>query len=589
MKRKSMNIKNKKKNESDSVHRIKQLPNTPRYDYMQGSYRETYYNQTPYSRQNLSSIPSSRSKTLNRIEEKPNRYTETKQGDTYTRPSNPRRERKKRKSIYMKRIFFLILFIIGVIYIASIVIQAMQKPVISYQMVQRGMLDNAEILSGLIIRNEQVVMSEETGNMYMLVGESERVKKAGDVYQILDPSQLSVLEQDIQKVESDIERVQSKRQEISYYQNELQEVSNNITNHVEEFYMVNKPGKMSSTHELKKEIEYEINNRKNIHMKDNTATLSSLKSQKSDLSVQIRKSQKTYKAPIAGTVSYYIDGYETDFTVENIDSVTEKDINKKYTYENTAVNEIIQQGEPAYKIIEDEKWYIVCFMPKAWAERFKEGQKYPFITMEESSTELMLKVENNIDEGKKHKIIFSSREQQEVFLDKRTISFKSLQYKYEGLKIPISSIAERTLIKIPSEYIVEHEDGKGVLKKIDESSENLFLNLSIQYADDNGYTYVLQDFSKRGILQLGDNIINPSKNDEIYKVSEVSTISGVYAVNGRITKFKQIQILTQNDEYAIVQSNSINGLKQFDQIVTNPKNIQEEQLLRDMDVQNIKK
>ncbi len=496
--------------------------------------------------------------------------------------------KKKKTKFFIGRIFFLISFIVGVIYLISIVLKTSQKPVISYQMVQRGIIDNSDVFDGLIVRNEKVVLNPKEGNMYLIASEGERVRKNGQVYQILDSSEATILEKNIQDLESDMEKIQGKRQDISYYQNEIRAISNNINNNIEIYYMQSEPGKLEHTHELKKQLEYEIAKRKKVHMKDSNAALDDLKDQKQDLSLKLSRNEKVYTSLEPGMVSYYTDGFEEVFTIDQLDSISDKDLKKKYTNISTTANQIIGSGEPAYRIIKDNKWYLVCFMPTSWGEKFKVGQKYDFSLIEDSGVEFKLKVEENISQGKQNKIIFSSNEQLELFSNQRTLSFKSLQYMYEGLKIPTSAIAERNLMKIPLDFIISSEGGKGIMKNLGASGESIFVGLDIQYEDNDGYAHILQNFEQKDGLKLGDTIIHPSKTSSTYLVSEVSTVKGVYVVNGRITRFKPISAIAQNQDYLIVKANSINGLKQFDQIVTNPKNIQEEQLLRNMDVKNNK-
>jgi len=548
---------NTRRRNVEDIKNIKTLSRSPKYNYI-----DTRYGQNSYG------------------------DSQDQRPDQSLRPQTRRQIKKKRTNFFMGRILFFIIFIVGIVYLASIVIETVQKPVISYQMVQRGMIDNSEVFSGLIVRSEKVVMNKDPGNMYLIAGEGEKIRKDGQVYQVLDTLETLALEQNIQKVESDIEKVQNKRQDMSYYQNEIQVINNKITNHVEEFFIFSKTGKLNETHDLKKQIEYEILQRKNIHMNDHADTLSPLKDQKKDLSAQLTANQKIYKAPEPGIISYSIDGYEEVFTFETLDKITEEDIEKRYATTNTTINEILEVSNPAYKIINDEKWYMVSFMPASWASRFKEAQSYDFILMEDNNMEFTLRVEQNEPQEDQHKIIFSSREQLDLFSTKRIASFKSTQYIYEGLKIPKSAIIERNLIKIPAAYLVDDENGKGVLKINQETQEHNFSKINIQFEDDAQYIHVLQNLEQKGTLKLGDTIVNPSKQDDLYVISEVSIRKGVYVVNGRITQFKQLDSLAENDEYVIVKSSSINGLKQFDQIVTNPKNVGDEQLLRDMDVKN---
>lgn len=573
---------NRKKRDLDELKKIHQLPSTPRYDYLDQQYGHNSYSGGSYGQADMSRRPEMKQREASR-----------KGGPVQasTRPQQRKiaKKKKKRKThFFIGRIFFFIIFIIGVIYLINIVIDTVQKPVISYQMVQRGMIDNSDVFSGLIVRNESVVENKAEGNMYLIAAEGEKVKKGGQVYQVLDTSETSVIEQDIQQVESNIEKVQSKRQDMSYYQNEIQAINNNINVHLEEYYMLSQQGSLNQTQELRKQVEYEISKRKNVHMKDSTVSLGALKDQKNDLASKLRANQRVYKAAESGWVSYYVDGFEEIFTPNGIDTITEKDIKEKYTNKSTTVNQIISEGDPAYKLIQDEKWYVVSFMPESWASRFEEGQTYEFMLTEDHNMAFSLRVEENIAQEKQHKVVFSSREQIENFSAKRIATFKSTQYIYEGLKIPKSAISERNLIKIPKSYILDQEDGKGVLKVTGNNGEYTFTGLNIQFEDDQEYLHVLQKFGEKGTLQLGDTIVNPAQSDDSYVISEVSTNQGVYVVNGRITKFKQLNVLASNEEYVIVKSTSTNGIKQFDQIVTNPKNIQEEQLLKDMDVKNTK-
>lgn len=556
------NMKNKRPTRPTSQ---KPPSRTQQYNYSDG----TYYN-----------VPGSGSRPKTR-----QNTASTKRSSVTTRPK--KRVKKKKAKFFVGRLMFLIGFIIGVIYLISIVLDTTQKPVISYQTVQTGFIDNSDVFNGLIIRDEKVVTNKDEGNMYLIAGEGDKVKKNGQIYQILDASQTSLLQQNIQSVESDIEKVQAKRQGISYYQNEIKAINHTINNNIEIYYMQSEPGNLLGTHELKKQLEYEIVKRKNIHMQDNAESLTELKEQKEVLATQLSGSEKIYKAVEPGIISYYVDGFEDKFTLDKLSNITEEDVKQKYSIKSTTGNQIIGANEPAYRMIKSNNWKIVCFMPESWAERFKPGQKHDFVLTEDSNVEFTLKVEENIPQEKNHKVIFASNEQLDIFANTRTASFKSLQYKYEGLKIPRSATTERNLIKIPAEYIISSEDGKGVMKSSGDG-ENTFQGLNIQYEDDQGYAHILQNVGRKEGLKLGDVITHPSKPKLLHTVTEVSTVKGVYVVNGRITQFKPVNSVAENEDHLIVRSNSVNGLKQFDQIVTNPKNIEEEQLLRNMDVKNNK-
>ena len=66
----------------------------------------------------------------------------------------------------------------------------------------------------------------------------------------------------------------------------------------------------------------------------------------------------------------------------------------------------------------------------------------------------------------------------------------------------------------------------------------------------------------------------------------MQTVQGVYVVNGQFAQFKRIEVAMTNKEYAILTQDKGTKLKEFDQIISNPKNIKEDQLLKYMNVQN---
>ena len=63
-------------------------------------------------------------------------------------------------------------------------------------------------------------------------------------------------------------------------------------------------------------------------------------------------------------------------------------------------------------------------------------------------------------------------------------------------------------------------------------------------------------------------------------MSRRATLVGVYNMNKGYADFKQINILYQNDEYAIVKSNTRYGLSVYDYIVLNAGSVKDNQLTR---------
>ena len=180
------------------------------------------------------------------------------------------------------------------------------------------------------------------------------------------------------------------------------------------------------------------------------------------------------------------------------------------------------------------------------------------------------------------KCVFVSSDKLAAFLGNRHIRFVIGKNKAEGLKIPLKAIVEKNMIPIPTAYIVEEGHQKGVLKRIGESYQ--FAPIQVQYTDET-HTYVIQQLDNAQTIQLGQVIQEPTTG-ETHTVSGIETVEGVYVINGSYAKFKKVTIAMTNEEYAILEKGQGTTVKEYDQIISNPQRIREDQLLKYMDIQN---
>ena len=111
--------------------------------------------------------------------------------------------------------------------------------------------------------------------------------------------------------------------------------------------------------------------------------------------------------------------------------------------------------------------------------------------------------------------------------------------------------------------IKNNDNSTGVLRdKYDEQGNETteFIELSIYNETETEY-YIDTD-----TIRTGDILIKPDSNDR-YTVSKTDTLIGVYNINKGYADFRQVKILYQNDEYAIVRSNTMYGLNVYDYII----------------------
>ena len=62
-------------------------------------------------------------------------------------------------------------------------------------------------------------------------------------------------------------------------------------------------------------------------------------------------------------------------------------------------------------------------------------------------------------------------------------------------------------------------------------------------------------------------IIDRPNSSEQFTIGDQDELIGVYYINKGYPDFRQVNILYQNEEYAIVEPNSLYGLQEYDYIV----------------------
>ena len=79
-------------------------------------------------------------------------------------------------------------------------------------------------------------------------------------------------------------------------------------------------------------------------------------------------------------------------------------------------------------------------------------------------------------------------------------------------------------------------------------------------------------------LRIGDYLVKPETMEK-YAVSKMDSLIGVYNINKGYADFKQVNILYNNEEYSIVQSNTAYGLNVYDYIVLDASTVSEDELI----------
>ena len=171
------------------------------------------------------------------------------------------------------------------------------------------------------------------------------------------------------------------------------------------------------------------------------------------------------------------------------------------------------------------------------------------------------------------------------YCDDRYLDIELVTNTVSGLKIPISSIVNKEFYVIPVSFEVSGgDDGQtsGFIRQTkdengNQTTEFVEADLYEKTTLDDGTEvyYVDEDTFSEG------DIIIQTDSRSTYTVGNVSVLEGVYCTNLGYAQFRKVNILDQNEEYAIVAEGTDYGISQYDYIVRDGTDVDESQILHE--------
>ena len=444
----------------------------------------------------------------------------------------------------------MIIFGVIFIYVVVCVIMYFQTSRIVRYEVKEGSLATNNIYRGVIIRDETVIYNQAAGYIDYCAREGERVAANALVYIVDETGKLS---QELEELGMG-ENTLSNR--------ELSEFRSEIIDFVHGFD--------SSYYSNTYDIKYSLKN--TVLKLANTNMLQSIGS------VGANGNAVNYAyAPMTGIVSYWVDGYES-LQPQDVTAAVFEDEAKTYEKKQMLSNTLMALEDPVYKLSTSENWSLVIPIEAVRGAKLQEEGfvKVKFLKNQyESWGEA--KLLSNADGNTYLQLSFTNS--MITFVGDRFLDVELILEDEKGLKIPNSAIVQKEFFLIPEAFVAPggNNGGDSVLRQSylengDISSESL--EIEVYNFDSESKEYYVDS----SILNAGD-ILYKQDGQETYTVSKRATLIGVYNMNKGYADFKQINILYQNDEYAIVKSNTKYGLNVYDYIVLNADTVSDDQFI----------
>lgn len=485
-------------------------------------------------------------------------------------PKKVSRNTQERRRSYAGRTLPIFVFAVIALYlIAQLGSMAINRTEINVETVAYGTIDTPISRQGLIVRDEYVVKSNRTGTPFYQYAAGDYVTKDAVVCEVKDTASTDVLEDKLESIDKDILESQKNRSDLSAFAEDIAHIEKQMGDSVTSFAGYSMKTNASYLYTMRSQLENYMSQRNEIWISEDVSSLSQLSEEKDAYEQQLSENMSSITATESGILAMSYDGLEETLQPDKLSEITVGSASGNEQMTTISKVRAVAEGDPLFRVVKSNQWFIVSNFDAQDVADWEEKDVYTLNLTGENGAVSLNAVVYALRPGETETtVVFSCFTHMDAFMNQRMVSFSLESQNIQGLKVPSNAIVEKSLLKIPWECVTESNGSTGVL--LSNGSNAKFVPVTVTSSDDT-YAYLSQ--SEAGI-GLGDVLVQGTGEDaSTYQVQEVQAMPGVYIANSSLARFVPITILDQNQEYAIVKSNSSYGLQAYDTIISDAKNI----------------
>ncbi len=441
----------------------------------------------------------------------------------------------------------VVIFLIIITYVLFNIFSYFTKTHISEYQVQQGTIASNYIYQGIIVRDETVEYAPRNGFINYYVKNASKVSVTDIVYSIDTNGTIS-------------EKISTSGAEPGSI---TSETLNTISSELATFVTDYNPNQFSESYTFYQNLNTQIAQDVNLNA---LATLSS--------QVASAEGNNTFyrmTSPEDGVIVYEVDGFE-DYTISDIIS---SEINyNSYTEQHLFANSEVKAGDPVYKRINSEYWNIIVPIDEKLAKELNEKSavRVRFCKDDfELDTACSLIKEEDL-----YFLNLSFNKGMIRYINDRFVDIELVMGDKIGLKIPQSAITTKEFFTIPKAYFTTGGDSSnpGLLVKqsIDGVEQMTLIHPTLYYETDEYYYVDNEEVSENDVVLMSDS-------SATYVIgTDKGSLTGVYNINKGYAVFKQINIIYENESYAIVETKTAYGISLYDHIALDASEVKENQL-----------
>ncbi len=383
--------------------------------------------------------------------------------------------------------------VIGILALTFLIhqlVSSLYKP-ITTESAEFHTLNDGFDVTGIVIRNEKLIKSNQDGVFHFLTPDGSRVAKDGVIANVYSSESASIILSEIEKVENKIKNVESIMSINNIEASNLDAANSNVSVSLNNLIKSSAFGDFNDVTDLSEALLASVNRRQALlgETADFEAQLTLLNTQLSELKNSLQNPISEITATESGYFLSVTDGYESALDIEDLSNVTPSfldNLSKKDSEKNVIG-----------KIVSDYEWYIAAKVTLNQSLNFKEGDSLTLYTSIKSAPRLPVTVKkiNISDNGTDAVIIFACSNMNSELASMRSGPVTVVSREYSGLKI--SKKALRVVDSVRGVYVVSGMQIK-------------FVPVDIIHSTDD---YILCEKSDNdGSLRLYDQVVVRGKN-----------------------------------------------------------------------------
>lgn len=363
--------------------------------------------------------------------------------------------------------------------------------------IEWGRLSSDQAISAVVLRDEQIVPAPEYGRLSCVAAEGEAVAKDAPVATLFLSGYSDKDNSSLLKLQNDIKDHQKNHIIKDTVYKDLDTINGKIDakmNEISAAVIANKTeGLAAAEQELKSYMDERKQYMYTITSDKKDETLERMTELEKTLQEKVNQTRKDITAPADGLVSFYLDGYETELTVNGINDMTpnkmkalkDKLLGSGQAFESA---DIIAAGKPICRIVNPAKWYAIVVM-NTRENRFVQGAgcEVTFDGVQETVTAKVLKV---LTDGGTSLAVLEVPKGVKEMISMRLVT-GHLGQDIEGFRVPRNMITE--------------ENGKAYIRLQGAGADRTEVNI---LGKDDRYV-IIEQANGGGDLSIGRPLVKP--------------------------------------------------------------------------------